>query len=287
MPDIDPQIFSISRPSLGGYMAFVQRDMIVETYRSAAGQMVSRGSLHRISINRTAHGKYAYRLGSGAFRKVERPPFTLGFQPAATVLEVDGDAADYISIFQSPALYSGIGGSRFDPEHWDSDALSATTDPTTLQVALSLAFAAEKTGRDDPLLMQHLGMALACCVVKLLGAKPEAGDRPLTSDNLRRVIDYIENLLGKSDLSVEELAGVAHMSPFHFSREFKRAAGMAPHRFVLERRIERARLYLADGKETLANIAYATGFSSQAHFSSVFRRLMGATPKEYQRSVRL
>lgn len=62
---------------------------------------------------------------------------------------------------------------------------------------------------------------------------------------------------------------------------------MAPHRFVLERRIERARLYLADGKETLANIAYATGFSSQAHFSSVFRRLMGATPKEYQRSVRL
>jgi AraC family transcriptional regulator len=135
--------------------------------------------------------------------------------------------------------------------------------------------------------MQHLGMALACCVVKLLGAKPEAGDRPLTSENLRRVIDYIEDLLGKSDLSVEELAGVAHMSPFHFSREFKRAAGMAPHRFVLERRIERARLYLADGKETLANIAYTTGFSSQAHFSSVFRRLMGATPKEYQRSVRL
>ncbi|MGO8657990.1 helix-turn-helix domain-containing protein, partial [Rhizobium ruizarguesonis] len=43
----------------------------------------------------------------------------------------------------------------------------------------------------------------------------------------------------------------------------------------------------SDGKETLANIAYATGFSSQAHFSSVFRRLMGATPKEYQRSVRL
>ncbi|MGO7206585.1 hypothetical protein ACCT30_36540, partial [Rhizobium ruizarguesonis] len=74
MPDIDPQIFSISRPSLGGYKAFVQRDMIVETYRSAAGQMVSRGSLHRISINRTAHGKYAYRLGSGAFRKVRLVP---------------------------------------------------------------------------------------------------------------------------------------------------------------------------------------------------------------------
>jgi AraC family transcriptional regulator len=287
MPDIDPQIFSISRPSLASYRAFVQRDMIVETYRSAAGQMVSKGSLHRISINRTAHSKYAYRFGDGAFRKVDRPAFTLGFQPATVTLEVDGDAADYISIFQSPALYSGIGGTRFDPERWDSDVLSATTDPTTLQVALSLALAVEKADRADFLLMEHLGIALACCVVKLLGAKPEAGNRPLTSENLRRVIDYIENLLGKSDLSVEELAGVAHMSPFHFSREFKRAAGVAPHRFVLERRIERARLYLADGKEALANIAYVTGFSSQAHFSSVFRRLMGATPKEYQRSIRL
>lgn len=287
MLDIDPQIFSISRPSLGNYRAVIQRDMIVETYRSAAGQMLSKGSLHRISINRTAHGRYAYRLGAGSFRRVNRGPFTLGFQPATVALEVDGDEADYISIFQSPALYDKLAGADFDFEQWDGDALSATTDPTTLQVALSLALAVEETGRADPLLIEHLGMALACRVVKLLGARMQTGDRPLSSENLRRVIDYIENLLGRSDLSVEELAGVAHMSPFHFSREFKKAAGVAPHRFVLERRIERARLYLADGKETLSGIAYATGFSSQAHFSSVFRRLMGATPKEYRQSVRL
>jgi AraC family transcriptional regulator len=60
---------------------------------------------------------------------------------------------------------------------------------------------------------------------------------------------------------------------------------MTPHRFVLERRIELARLYLADGKEALSSIAYVTGFSSQAHFSSVFRRLMGVTPKEYRRAA--
>jgi AraC family transcriptional regulator len=224
MLDIDPQIFSISRPSLENYRAFVHRDMIVETYRSAAGQMVSEGSLHRISINRTAHSRYAYRLGAGNFRRVTRSPFTLGFQPATIALEVDGDAADYISIFQSPALYSNLVGVDFDPQHLTDDALSATTDPTTLQVALSLALAVERSDRADPLLIEHLGMALACCVVKLLGVKPrQAGDRPLTSENLRRVIDHIEALLGRSDLGVEELAGVAHMSPFHFSREFKKA----------------------------------------------------------------
>lgn len=286
MLDIDPQIFSISRPSLENYRAFIQHDMIVETYRSSAGQMISRGSLHRISINRTAHGRYAYRLGTGSFHRITRAPFTLGFQPATISLEVDGDEADYISIFQSPKLYSNLVNGDFDPEHMDDDALSATTDPTTLQVALSLALAIEQRDRSDPLLIEHLGMALACCVVKLLGAASPPSDRPMTSQNLRHVIDYIESLLGRADLSVEELAGVANMSPFHFSREFKKAASMAPHRFILERRIERARLYLADGKETLSGIAYATGFSSQAHFSSVFRRLMGMTPKEYRRSVR-
>jgi AraC family transcriptional regulator len=246
--------------------------------------MVSKGSLHRISINRTAHGRYAYRFGNGAFRKVERPAFTLGFQPASVALEVDGDAADYISIFQPSALYESIGGDRFHPDCRSEEGLSAITDPTTLQVALSLALAVQ-AGSSDPLLMEHLGTALACCVVKLLGAEGPATGNPLTSGNLRRVIDYIESLLGKSDLSIEEMAGVAHMSPFHFSREFKRTTGLAPHRFVLERRIERARLHLAGSRQSLADIAYATGFSSQAHFSSVFHRLTGMTPKEYRRCV--
>jgi AraC family transcriptional regulator len=249
--------------------------------------MASCGSLHRISVNRTAHRKYAYRLGNGTFRSIERRPFTLGFQPATIPLDVEGDEADYISIFQAQALYSSIGGADFKPQDWNSEALSATTDPTTLQVALSLALAVEKAGGADALLMEHLGIALACCVVKLLGARPEAAERPLAQQHLRRVIDQIESLLGKSDLSVEELAAIANLSPYHFSRAFKLATGVAPHRFVLERRIQRARLHLADGNETLAGIAYATGFSSQAHFSSMFRRLTGMTPGEYRQSVRL
>lgn len=282
MSDIDPQIFSISRPFLARYRSFVRHDMIVESYHSDAGQMVSKGALHRISINRTPHDQYAYRLGDGAFRRVERPAFTLGFQPAGMALEVDGDAADYISIFQPPALYQSVGGDRFSPDY-RSDELSAITDPTTLQVAQAMALAVEADG-SDPLLLEHLGISLACCVVSLLGAKPAAAGSALTSDSLRRVIDYIESMLGKSDLSIEELAGVAHMSPFHFSREFKKTTGHAPHSFVVTRRVERAKLQLADRRRPMADIAYNTGFSSQAHFSSVFRRLTGITPREYRRS---
>jgi AraC family transcriptional regulator len=287
MPDIDPQIFSIRRPSLHNYKAFIQRDLVVETYQSAAGQMISRGSLHRISINRTAHRKYAYRLGGGAFRSIERRPFTLGFQPAAVPLEVDGDDAHYISIFQAPELYADVGGANFDPRDRSGEILNAATDPTTLHVALSLALAVEDESAADPLLMEHLGLSLACCVVKLLGARPQTLSHKLAPPRIKRVVDYIDSLLGKPDLSVDELAAIAHLSPYHFSRMFRQATGMAPHRFVLERRVQRARLHLAGREETLAGVAYATGFSSQAHFSSVFRRLTGMTPKEYRRSVRL
>jgi len=294
MPSIDPELFSIQRPPLDRYRFLAQSGLIVETYRSAAGQMQSQGSLHRISINRTAHRRYAYRSGKGAFRAIERPPFTLALQPASVVLEVDGDSADYISIFQAPDLYRSIAGADFQPEDWDHEVLSTALDPVALHIALSLALAVETSdddaGNADPLLLEHLGHSLACRVVKLLKSRlpsggASSGPRSLESARLRRVIDYIEGHLGESTLSVEKLAAVAHLSPYHFSRAFKTATGQAPHRFVLERRVERARLHLAAGGESLAGIAYTTGFSSQAHFSSIFRRLTGVTPRQYRQSV--
>jgi len=296
MPAIDPQIFSIQRPQLDRYTCLVQPGLIVETYSSTAGQMVSQGSLHRISLNRTPHRRYAYRSGGDVFRPVNRPAFTLALQPARVTLEVEGDEADYISIFQSPDLYRDIGGAEFQPEDWDHEALSATADPLTLHIALSLALAAETADRGDPLLMEHLGLSFARCVVKLLeprlpgstgariAAAPDLG--ALAPQRLRRVTDYVESQLAQPDLSVADLAAIAHLSPFHFSRAFRQATGLAPHRFILQRRIERAQLHLSDGGDSLADIAYATGFSSQAHFSSMFRRHTGMTPRQFRQSVR-
>ncbi len=59
MHEIDPRVFSIARPALARYAAIAQPSVIAETYRSAAGHMRSAGSLHRISLNRTGHRRYA------------------------------------------------------------------------------------------------------------------------------------------------------------------------------------------------------------------------------------
>ena len=101
---------------------------------------------------------------------------------------------------------------------------------------------------------------------------------------LRHVTDFIDAHLDE-DLTIESLAKEACLSPFHFARAFKAATGTAPHRYLTERRIERAKALIAQGKLSLIEIAEECGFSSQAHLTRWFKRSVGATPREYGNST--
>lgn len=98
---------------------------------------------------------------------------------------------------------------------------------------------------------------------------------------LRRVLEYIEHHLDRN-LSLVELAGVAALQVNHFARAFKQATRHSPHRYILMRRLARARELLRGSNESIACIAYSLGFSSQAHFTGVFSRFMGITPGRYR-----
>ncbi|MCY4504207.1 MAG: AraC family transcriptional regulator [Alphaproteobacteria bacterium] len=101
---------------------------------------------------------------------------------------------------------------------------------------------------------------------------------------LQRVVDFIEARLGE-DLTIEALANEACLSPFHFARAFKAATGTAPHRYLLDRRIGQARVMISEDRLPLSEIANACGFSSQAHFTRWFRRIVGVTPGVYRARV--
>jgi AraC family transcriptional regulator len=101
---------------------------------------------------------------------------------------------------------------------------------------------------------------------------------------LRRVLDNIAQHLDE-DITVAHLASVACLSSFHFARMFKASLGIAPHRFVSQQRLERAMVLLAEGKQSLSDIALSSQFSSQASFSRAFRRATGMTPGEYRRAT--
>lgn len=89
-----------------------------------------------------------------------------------------------------------------------------------------------------------------------------------------------------SELTLRELARLADLSLHHFARMFKQTIGVAPHRYVLERRLECAKQMLRLASASLVEISLSTGFYSQSHFTAAFRRVVGATPSEFQRYVR-
>ncbi|MBW4429804.1 MAG: AraC family transcriptional regulator [Nostoc desertorum CM1-VF14] len=101
----------------------------------------------------------------------------------------------------------------------------------------------------------------------------------LTYTQLQQVIDYIHAHLNR-DLSLAELASVVNISPTYFASVFKQAMGISPHQYVIQQRVEQAKLMLLKTDLTIADIALQVGFSSQSHLTQQFKRLTGITPKQ-------
>jgi AraC family transcriptional regulator len=154
---------------------------------------------------------------------------------------------------------------------------------TTLETIRRAAAAIEPTN----LLLDSWALILAEALLRRLSTHGERDARTsfgeLPSHRTARVIDYIEAGIDQ-DLRLPALANVAAMSMYDFARRFKETLGISPHAYVLSRRIAWARAMLT-GRENLANVALACGFSSQSHLTTVFRQSLGVTPGAYRRSA--
>jgi AraC family transcriptional regulator len=101
------------------------------------------------------------------------------------------------------------------------------------------------------------------------------------------VVEYIEEHLDAGP-SLEQIAAVARLSPFHFARQFRAATGLPPHQYVIARRVERARQLLEGGSDrSLAEVAMRVGFSDQSQLSRHFKRLVGVTPGKFRTPARI
>jgi AraC family transcriptional regulator len=100
----------------------------------------------------------------------------------------------------------------------------------------------------------------------------------------RRVLAYIEQHLDES-ITLEELAHVAEISPNYLIALFRQSMGMTPHRYMIQKRIERAYALLKQKQLTLLEIAQRCGFQDQSQFTTVFRRFAGVTPGCFRRSL--
>jgi AraC family transcriptional regulator len=104
-----------------------------------------------------------------------------------------------------------------------------------------------------------------------------SGCELLVPARTRRVIDYVETNLA-TDLRLVELSAVAGISRSHFARAFRNTVGMAPHAFVLQRRLARAVELLAQRKLSIREVAERCGFADQAHLTRSFKSRFGRPP---------
>jgi RpiB/LacA/LacB family sugar-phosphate isomerase len=103
----------------------------------------------------------------------------------------------------------------------------------------------------------------------------------LSPRRLQQVFFHVRENISR-DLTVQELAQVAGMSQYYFSKLFKLSTGTTPHQYVMRHRVERAQQLLRDGRVALAEVSAQVGFETQSHFTSVFRKIAGTTPKRYR-----
>lgn len=135
-----------------------------------------------------------------------------------------------------------------------------------------------------PIERESRWLALLTTLVQRYGSDrltlPAAGAEPRAVARARAYIEahYAERV------TLAALAAEAGLSPFHMVRVFRRAAGVPPHVYLDSVRIRHAQRLLAAGT-ALAEVAYATGFSSQSHFTSRFRQIIGVTPGAFRGGV--
>jgi AraC family transcriptional regulator len=164
----------------------------------------------------------------------------------------------------------------------------AILDPLLEQLAIAITNALRDGTADDGLYVDAIAHMMAAHLARAHSSRSRpvrvVPAKPISGWKMRRLVEFIEENL-EGDLSLHAMAEEVDISPLYLARAFKAALGQSPHRYVLIRRIERARELLRNTSMPVVDVAMASGFSSQSHLSHWFLRLVGVSPAAYRRST--
>jgi AraC family transcriptional regulator len=163
-----------------------------------------------------------------------------------------------------------------------------TPDPILFQGATAIAEEVANPGPGGPFYIDAVARQMCVHTLRkysIVSFREKTRTKGLSPRRARQVADYIEANLEQA-LTLEELAREMHLSGYHLLRQFKLCFDVAPHRYVINRRLERAKELLAKGDLPIKEIAMRVGFSDQPHMTRVFRRFLKTTPSAYRTVVR-
>jgi AraC family transcriptional regulator len=169
---------------------------------------------------------------------------------------------------------------------FDLDLLRPTDDIVVKSLGHCLLPAFERPEQANRLFVDHIATAVLTHTMQAYGDMvPLLACGGLATWQLRRAKEMLMAHLD-GEITLEALAGECELSRSHFARAFKKTTGCAPHRWLMQQRVERARDLLLGSELPLAEIADQCGFSDQSHFSRVFAGVLGIPPGEWRRMRR-
>jgi|GEM_PF-1882143 len=248
----------------------------IAVYDRGAGEGLWRGAQHRlVHALTTPPPPLLVKLDGRTVAEPLPPRDLVALYPAGCEVRSAGGSSRYAQLLWDPALLGALA-----PDLPGVPDLAPLIGTDRLVGRLMRGLAAELgAGTLDRLLAASAVAAIAMRAVERAGRPHPAP--PIAPARLRRVLDHVEAHLGE-EIGLPELAALAELSACHFSRSFKQAMGVGPRRYLLRRRVARARALLDQTDAPLAGIALTLGFADQSHFTHVFRQETGVTPARFR-----
>jgi AraC family transcriptional regulator len=236
---------------------------------------------HYIAISRdTEDFHFKTRNASGDWQHVVMPPGTLWIQPADQPFSFKVDTISrWCGVIAQPAKLKALIGTDSAVE-----PVIGLQDEILGPVMQSICAEVLQGGNSGARFADAMMMLMATQLLRLFGAANLAPKGGISGRQLRIVMDHVDRHL-EHEIAVADLSQIAGLSEAHFSRAFKQTAGVSPHKFITERRLERAKRLLADTPDSLIQIALACGFADQAHFSSSFQQAFGVSPSALRKTL--
>lgn len=199
--------------------------------------------------------------------------------------------ADFLILSLEPTFFTRMAIEAGNLQKIEIKPRFAAPDPLIQQIGLVLKSELEADSQDSRIYIESLTTTLCIHLLKHYCVTSETNlyypkDKGLSHWKLRQAISYIQENLDK-DLTLLEISREVGMSMYHFSRQFKQSTGSAPHQYIMNCRIERAKKLLTRTNTTIDQICEQVGFQSQSHFTNVFRKLIGITPRAYREQVKI
>jgi AraC family transcriptional regulator len=156
-------------------------------------------------------------------------------------------------------------------------------DPLIWHLGRAVRTELRRSGRLDEAYTESVATVLAQHLLTTYASSPGSAppNNGLTRYKLRQATDYIHDNCGK-DISFHDVAAHLKMSAYHFARMFKYSTGDPPHQYIVRCRMNRAKKLLAETNLPITDIAFEVGYGSQSHFTTRFRRFVGATPAAFR-----